>query len=77
MILSEIDTGFPENQSAVSGTQSSRKSRSANRKSISLQYPSQIAEIRRRYESQGLMKDGASDVFKSAAELRGPRRRRG
>ncbi len=67
-IMSEIDTGFGE---SVSNFPAPSPSKSGEKHaSISLQYPSQIAEIRRRYESQGLMKDGASDVFRSAAELR-------
>jgi hypothetical protein len=67
-ILSEIDTGFGESVSHFPAVDPSKSAE--DRSSISLQYPSQIAEIRRRYESQGLMKDGASDVFRNVAELR-------
>jgi hypothetical protein len=63
-ILSEIDTGFGE---SVSSFDPSKLGKAQT--SISLQYPSQIAEIRRRYELQGLMKDETSNVFRSAAEL--------
>ena len=64
-----IHTGFGE---WVSSFRDPLQSKSvSNRRSISLQYPSEIAEIRRRYELQGLMKKTARlDVFKSAAELR-------
>ena len=64
--LSEIDTGFGQSVSAFSGdNQASREGGSP----ISLQYPSQVGEIRRRYESQGLMQDKASDVLRSAGDL--------
>ncbi len=68
-ILSEIDTGFGESVSKIPGASPAKSGDTGG--SISLQYPSQIAEIRRKYESQGLLKDGASNAFQSAAELRG------
>ena len=67
-ILSEIDTGFGESVSQFPVAHQSRSDQ--DRSSITLQYPSQIAEIRRRYELQGLMKNGASGAFGSVDELR-------
>ena len=67
-ILSEIDTGFGESVSHFRAVHPSGTD--PFRTSIRLQYPSQIAEIRRRYELQGLMKDETSSVLRSAADLR-------
>ncbi len=66
--LSEIDTGFGQTVSSFSTDNRGKSERKVW--SISLQYPSQVAEIRRRYESQGLMQDEASDVLRSADDLR-------
>jgi hypothetical protein len=69
-ILSEIDTGFGESVGEFPEAHPASQS-GKDGSSIGLQYPSQIAEIRRRYELQGLMKNGASAAFGSVDELRG------
>jgi hypothetical protein len=63
-IFSEVDTGFGESVSVDSSRVDAQGG------PVTLQYPSQIAEIRRRYEVQGLMKDKASDVLGPSGELR-------
>ena len=71
-ILTEGNTGFGKTVSSREGSKSGEAS-----KLVSLQYPLHIAEIRERYESQGLLQDGAADVFRSAGELQGRRESRG
>ena len=79
-ILSEINTAFGEfisDSEVEPGTkEKDQKARPGarlkfHRGLLSLQYPLHIAEIRARYESQGLLQDGAADIFKAAGELHG------
>ncbi len=64
VILSELNTGAAQ----ITRRQMIIKSRSS--RTISLRYPLHIGEVRRVYESQGLLSDGAAEAIRGSLEIR-------